>query len=309
MNEPLPEVRARYQAALERFVEKVKQDPYIIAAILCGSLSHDTVWEKSDIDMLLVGRDEKRPVREYALVEGQINIHTIIYSRSRFKQAFERSLHGSFFHSYMSKSTLLFTHDETIRAYYDDIKRLGQHDRELQLLRLGANAIPILYKAEKWLYVKHDPAYSYLWVMYMLDILAQIEVTLNGEVVTREVVQQAMKYNPDFFNAIYFDLLDRPKNTETMQRILVLIADYIGQHALVMFRPVLEYLAQAEGPRTTTELETYFRKRMLTEEGGAVLAYEWLADQGIIERIPIPLRLTEKSKASVDEAAYFYNGE
>ena len=43
-----------------RFVyRKVKQDRYVIAAILYGSLSHDTVWRKSDIDMMLVGRDDK----------------------------------------------------------------------------------------------------------------------------------------------------------------------------------------------------------------------------------------------------------
>src|SRR5690606_1970735 len=140
---------------------------------------------KSDIDMVLVGRDEKRPTREYSLVEDDINIHTPAYSRSRFKQQLERSLQSSFFHSYISNSTLLFTHDETTRDYYDDIKRLGDRDRDLQLLRLGSWALPALYKAEKWLLVKNDPAYSYLWVMFMLNPLANIEVVMNGEVTTR----------------------------------------------------------------------------------------------------------------------------
>jgi hypothetical protein len=34
-------------------------DRSIVAAILCGSLSHDTVWAKSDIDLVLVTIDDK----------------------------------------------------------------------------------------------------------------------------------------------------------------------------------------------------------------------------------------------------------
>ena len=45
------ELVALYNQALDSFLAKVKQDRYIIAAILFGSLSHDTVWRKSDIDI------------------------------------------------------------------------------------------------------------------------------------------------------------------------------------------------------------------------------------------------------------------
>ena len=46
-------------------------------------------------------------------------------------------------------------------------------------------------------------SYSFLWLMYSLAELAKIEVTLHGEIAGREVVQQALKHNPDFFRAIY----------------------------------------------------------------------------------------------------------
>ncbi|MBC8076094.1 MAG: hypothetical protein H7Y32_08475, partial [Chloroflexales bacterium] len=226
MNETADAVVERYKAALDAFVAKVRQDPYVIAAILCGSLSHDRVWHRSDIDMVLVGRDEKRPVREYALIEDNINIHAIMFSRSRFKQILERSVQSSFFHSYMAKSTLLYTTDESLRDYYADITRLGAADRDIALLAVAAQIAPMLTKAEKWLYAKHDPAYSYLWVMYMLSYLAQIEVLLNNEITGREVVQQAMKYNQAFFNAIYFDLLDKPKDAPTVTRVLDAINKY-----------------------------------------------------------------------------------
>ena len=49
---------------LEALVEQVKKDRSILAAILCGSLSHDTVWAKSDIDLALVTIDDKKVEQE-----------------------------------------------------------------------------------------------------------------------------------------------------------------------------------------------------------------------------------------------------
>ena len=53
-------VQQQFATALDALVEQVKQDRSILAAILCGSLSHDTVWAKSDIDLVLVTIDDKK---------------------------------------------------------------------------------------------------------------------------------------------------------------------------------------------------------------------------------------------------------
>jgi hypothetical protein len=34
----------KFNSALETLVEQVKRDRSVLAAVLCGSLSHDTVW-------------------------------------------------------------------------------------------------------------------------------------------------------------------------------------------------------------------------------------------------------------------------
>ena len=39
----------RFRRALKALVEQVKQDRSVLAVILCGSLSHDQVWARSDI--------------------------------------------------------------------------------------------------------------------------------------------------------------------------------------------------------------------------------------------------------------------
>ncbi len=52
--------RRRFQAALDTLLEQVRDDRHILAAVLCGSLSHDQVYERSDIDLVLVCADGRK---------------------------------------------------------------------------------------------------------------------------------------------------------------------------------------------------------------------------------------------------------
>lgn len=304
-NEQFADTVALFNTALESFISKVKQDRYIIAAILFGSLSHDTVWRKSDIDIMLVGREEK-PTKSFALVENGINIHAILIPRSKFKQAVEGSLQGEFMHSAFSLSTLLFTTDDTIREYYLNVQTIGSRDRQLRLITAGSAALATLAKAEKWLYTRKDVSYSFLWIMYTIQQLATIEVLLNNEVTRREVIQQALKINPTFFNRVYYDLIHQKKDEETIQQALDTINGYIDDKILLLFGPILEFLGDAGGVRTTTEMDAYFKKQVQVDTLSNV--YEWLADKGIFQKVPSPVRLTVKSQIEVDEAAYYYDG-
>lgn len=305
-NDQFIETVALFNEALDTFISKVKQDRYIIAAILFGSLSHDTVWRKSDIDIILVGREEKG-IHDFCLVENGVNIHAILFPRSKFKQSLEGALQGSMFHSSFALSTLLFTTDDSIRAYYQDGRTIGRRDRQLRLLAAGGLALYTLAKAEKWLLTRKDVSYSFLWIMYTIDHLARIEVLFHEQLTSREVIPQALKLNPTFFNQVYYDLIHQKKDEATIQQTLDLINAYIDDKRDLLFGLVLDYLSQAGGIRTSSELDSYFKKQVQLEWGLSNV-YEWLADKGIIQKVPSPLRLTQKSQVVVDEAAYYYDG-
>lgn len=295
-----------FHEALESFVAKVKQDRNIIAAILFGSLSHDTVWAKSDIDIMLVGRDE-RTTRDLALVENGVNIHATLTPRSTFKQSLERSLQGDMMHSSFAMSTLLFTTDDTIRAYYTDAKHIGTRDAQLRLMVAGQSALYTLAKAEKWLYTRKDVNYSFLWLMYTVNALAQCEVLQHGELTSREVIPQALKINPAFFNKVYTELVNAKKDEAMMQRAIDLVNAYLEARIDTLFGLMLDYLKKQGSAVTSSEIEAYFKKQTQVEHLSGV--YEWLAFKGIIQKLPSPLRLTNKSLVTVDEAAYYYDGE
>src|SRR3982751_5888154 len=97
-------MREKFEAALSELVEQVREDRSVLAAILCGSLSHDTVWAKSDIDLVLVTIDDKKTETEdRTLYADGVNVHTILMPRSQFRTTVEGSTRNSFIHSLLAK--------------------------------------------------------------------------------------------------------------------------------------------------------------------------------------------------------------
>ena len=307
MRESQEAAEKRFWDALNTLVEKVKTDRNVIAAILQGSMSYDQVWEKSDIDLTLIGRDDIDS-GYYTLTEGGVSINTSLIPRSEFKRGLERAQQGSFGHSAFSLSTLLFSEDESIKAWYENanLHGYGARDKKLQLLSVITRALPPLAYAEKQFYVNNDLLYSFTSILYAVEVLARVEVILNDEVPSREVIQPALKYNPDFFNFVYTDLINRQKDKTVVENALERVNAYLDDK-LFIFQPVLDYLAEAESPRSITDLNTYFQTKI---EGTRLdTACQWLASKGVIEQFSTPVKLTLRSQIEVEEAAYYYYPE
>ena len=77
------QVRQQFTAALDALIDEIKRDRSILAALLCGSLSHDTVWARSDIDLVLVSIDDKQlKSRDISLYADGVNVHAMLFSRA-----------------------------------------------------------------------------------------------------------------------------------------------------------------------------------------------------------------------------------
>src|SRR5262249_8764338 len=168
-----PAVQQKFTASLDALVEQVKGDRSILAAILCGSLSHDTVWARSDIDLVLVTIDDKNLERfDLALDAGGVNVHAGLLQRAEFRKIVEGAARNSFLHSFLAKGRLLYTHDPTIADLCARLSELGERDTKKQLLRAATSALPAIYKAHKWLLTRGDLDYTALWILYAATPLA-----------------------------------------------------------------------------------------------------------------------------------------
>ena len=159
--------------ALDTFVDKVKDDRYIIAAVLTSNLAEDNVWQHTNINLLLIGRDDAKFDEHYSLVEDGVNISVTIHSQKRYKQTLERELQGSELHSVLSRSQVLFSKDEVIEEWHRNLEHIGERDRETQFINAGNGIFALLTKAEKWFYIKKDFNYSFLYIMFVVQQLAR----------------------------------------------------------------------------------------------------------------------------------------
>jgi hypothetical protein len=298
-------VQQRFTVALDALVDEIRKDRSILAAILCGSLSHDVVWEKSDIDLMLVTIDDKKvEASDLPLYADGLNVHTNLIPRAEFRKVIDGSFDNSFVRALLAKARLLYTHDETIAELCEQARKIGAHDTKLQLLRAATHALPSIYKAHKWLITRGDLDYTALWILYAANGLAEIEVVSHRLVADREVIPQALKLNPAFFKQIYTDLLNSKKTRKAIQDALDAIDRYVADKAPALFALIIEHLRDVGEARSSREIDDHFRRHMNISH--VTTACEYLADQQMIGKASLPVRLTKKSTAEVQELAFFY---
>jgi predicted nucleotidyltransferase len=280
-----------------------------LAAILCGSLSHDKVWAKSDIDLVLVTIDDRSLETESAgisLYADDVNVHAFLMPRTRFRKTVEGSVHNSFMHSLLAKGRLLYTHDPTITDLCDTLRDIGERDTRLQLLRAATGALPAIYKAHKWFVTRGDLDYTALWILYAATPLAKIEVIGRRLLADREVIPQALKLNPEFFEIVYTGMINGKKTQKNVKAALDAVDAYLAER-VTLFDPIIEHLRDIGEARSCTEIDGHFERNLGI--GGITTACEYLADQGLIGKASTAVKLTTRSNVEVQELAFVYLGE
>jgi uncharacterized protein len=300
--------RQAFTAALDTLVGRVQQDRSVLAAILCGSLSHDTVWARSDIDLVLVTIDDNKvPSGTISLNADEVNVHAILIPRGELRRTVEGSVQNSFMHSLLATGRLLYTHDETIARLCEGLRELGARDQEIQLLRAATGALPCVDKAHKWLVTRGDLDYTALWILYAATPLARIEVVGAGLIADREVIPQAMKLNPALFETIYARLLNSKKTRAGVVAALDAVDRYLATRAPSLFAPVVAYLREAGEARGCAEIENHFTRHF--DVSDVTTACEYMAHRRLIGKVSVPARLTKKSNVEVQELAFVYLGD
>jgi hypothetical protein len=301
-------IQQKFNAALEDLVAEVKRDKSILAAVLCGSLSHDAVWVKSDIDLLLITVDDKKTESSgVALYANGVNVHALLMSRTQFRRIAEGALRNSFMHSFITKGRVLYTHDDTISVMWARLQQIGERDTKIQLLRAGIQALAPVDKAHKWLITRGDLEYTALWILYAATALARIEILSARRLMDREVIPQAMQLNPAFFKIVYADLLNTKKTSKNVQAALDAIETYLAKRAPALFGLIIDHLREVGDTRSASDLEGHFSRNFDVE--GVTTACEYLSDRGLISKVSAPIQLTRQSNISVQEMAFVYAQE
>jgi len=294
-------LKERYLAAVDSFVQKVKGDPSVVAVIVCGSLAYDTIWEKSDIDMTVVIRDQIVKDSSYSVVEDGIVINVDLATRSDFLRQAGRSLGGSFFHSLFAKGMVTYSTDPSFIDTFEAAKFIGDDDIALSVFYAAGELVSVIEKAEKRYRVKRDLPGAQYFILTSAEIIARIELCIAGEPYSRRAIERVLELHPEVITPFYTDsmsgLLDE---TQIAERIEALKA-YLSALVEVFEKPVLEFMADGE-IKTVTVIAKHFQ----TESHFIVHLFEYLADHGVVERAGRTIRPTPRGKPAVEEIGYLY---
>lgn len=295
------ELKQRYTAATDSFIDKVKDDPNVIAVIVSGSLAYDVVWEKSDIDMTIIVRDQPLKTTAYCIVEDGILINVYLMVRSDFKRGMERAMGGSFHQSYFSKGKMVYAADDSLIDYFEELKEIGSDDMAITALRIANDLIFIYEKTQKWLKARKDPLYAQYYLLKAAEAIAHMELCLHKEPTSREAIQKALLINPSVITPFYAGAMSHLLTEDEIRIGIEKIDMYLEGQLPIISKPVLAFLSDQE-IKTVTLINKHFRL------GGDSLVgiLDYMVEKGILERVSQTIRITPKSKLSVEEVGYLY---
>jgi hypothetical protein len=306
---------ARFQAALDQLTERIAADRYVLAIVLVGSLSEETIWRRETLGLWIIEADgvsrrlpsdgeDERVFR--ILVENGINIHAELIPRSRFKKMVEGAARTAFSCNFFARRQIVYSKDPSIDRWFKKADTVATKDRERELLTFSTWTIHAHRHARKRLEVKGDFELAAQDILGAAHSVAHTEIIRQGQVWEQDVIYRAIEVAPELFQTIYFDVLAKRKNRHVLSRALDAIDGYLDRHYQAYLKPLLDYLKKQNRVVPLSEISDHFAFSQV-HPWHLESACEWLERKGLLEKVSAPFKLTKRSLERVEEPAYLFN--
>ena len=304
---------SQFHAALDQFVQRVREDRYVLAIVLVGSLREETIWHRESLGLWVIEADgvtrrlrsdgnDERIFR--ILVEDGINIHAEVISRSRFKQMVEGASRTAFSCNFFASRELVYSKDPSIDTWFDQANTVAVKDQEKELLTFSAWTIHAHRHARRRLELKEDLELAKQEVIWAAHSVAHTEIIRHGTVWEEDVIYRAIEMNPELFQVIYLDVLAKRKSKKLLTTALDAIHEYVTTHHNDHLKPLLTFLHKQKRVVPLSEISDQFAYSQLFP-WHLESACEWLEENGMLEKLSAPFKLTKRSRDDVEEPAYY----
>jgi hypothetical protein len=303
-------LRKKFDTALEMFVDRIKSDTSILAVFVLGSYTNGIVWEKSDIDMVLVTNEERVLQDLIVIHENGVQINAFPISRKDYNRNQQRFLQGSMMHHMLSTSKLMYSIEKGISDFNRDMFSVAERDRELQIMLSCEFLVGILHKLKKSLYIENSLEKAFSWLILATTQIARILIFLEGQIPGRDVITQAQEISDNpLLNNIILNVFKVGYSENNLEYSINIIDNFLIENVDSCYKPLFEYLKESMGDRSHSEMDLHFRKSTGFPNLTLVESIIWLTDQGILMTGVKPKRITARSRVTVDEVTVYYIGD
>src|SRR3954454_17545523 len=176
---------SRFETALNQFIDRISDDRYVLAVVLVGSLSKETIWARETLGLWIIEADgvsrrlpsdgEGERISRI-LVEDGINIHAEVIPRARFKKMVEGTSRTAFSCSFFAHRQIVYSKDPSIEGWFETANAVAIKDQERELLVFSTWTIDEHRHARKRLDIKRDPELAAQGIVSSAHSIAHTEI-------------------------------------------------------------------------------------------------------------------------------------
>ncbi|TDT47637.1 nucleotidyltransferase domain-containing protein [Fonticella tunisiensis] len=267
----------RYQEAYERVVNELKNNSRVVAIIVYGSIVSGDIWEKSDIDFLVLTNERDKAESIYTRVSG-IPIHINYLSKDIFVKSCQNLLKGGTFHKAFFTGKLVFSRDGYLDDVYLSTRFYGDRDRSIRNVEILCNLLNGMHYTEKY-YITGKLETSYQWCMELLKNYARLLMNINGHITDNDILSYAVNMNDEV--KYLFNVLTGSNSLDVrIKEVLEFVNRFLQINLRTIAMPVIEFLKERKTAVSIGDMKNsgWFKH----VDGDLSLLMDELSNHGII---------------------------
>lgn len=241
-----------YQNAYEIALNKFKKNKYVIAVVVYGSMISGDIWEKSDIDFMVITREPGKTDKIYSKVLD-VPVHINYISKSIFVDSYNNTLKGGTFHKAFFMGKLVYCIDEEIKEIHNSTRFYSDRDISIRNIEIFCNLINSVHYAKKFMDTgKYET--SFQWCVEVLKNYARVMMNSKGHITDKDILSFAVNMNSKVEN-IFVTLNDDKPLLGRLNYIIEATEKFIMSNIESISKPLIAFMEQSESPCSASDIQ------------------------------------------------------
>lgn len=292
-----------YQNAFNEITQKLKKNTEIVAIFVFGSMVTGDLWEGSDIDLLVVHKEEFDEIRGVYSHINNIPIHMKFLSKESFKKNYYEEGQKGVIKKTLTSSKLIYSIDSEITELYQKAIYVLHSDKGRWNLVYLSNLLREIGICRK--YLKYDGYTAYELVMRALKNFSKLYLSMNEYTVSKDSLSMACNLNDDL-NDMVKNLFDTEKDKNNIIKLLEFMEYYLKYNIQKASRDLIEFLKDENKSLSAYEIKNHIYFKNFNIRVEQIL--KALLKEGIVEKSSRELN-DSKGNLIIKENVYNYKNK
>lgn len=241
-----------YQEAYDIALKKFKANSQVLAAIVHGSIVTGDIYEDSDIDFVVITKENGKTENVYSKIKN-ISIHINYVSKEVFLESYNNILKGGTFHKAFFTGKLAFCCDSELKELYLSTKIYCDRDRAVRNIEILCNLLNSIHYLKKY-YSNGKTATSYQWYIEALQNYSRLLMNMNGYLTDKDILSIAASMNSTV-EYLFKRFIDNTDLKSKIEEIMSYVDNYIVMNIENISAPIIIFLKEKKFPCSVQDIK------------------------------------------------------